>query len=35
MSSYIPSPSQGVWYLGPVPIRAYALCIIAGILVAA
>jgi prolipoprotein diacylglyceryl transferase len=34
MSSYIPSPSQGVWYLGPVPIRAYALCIIAGILVA-
>jgi prolipoprotein diacylglyceryl transferase len=34
MASYIPSPSQGVWYLGPVPIRAYALCIIAGILVA-
>ena len=32
--SYLPSPSQGVWYLGPVPIRAYALCIIAGILVA-
>lgn len=30
----IPSPSQGVWYLGPVPIRAYALCIIAGIVVA-
>ena len=30
----IPSPSQGVWYLGPVPIRAYALCIIAGIIVA-
>jgi len=29
-----PSPSQGVWYLGPVPIRAYALCIIAGIVVA-
>jgi prolipoprotein diacylglyceryltransferase len=34
MQLYIPSPSQGVWYLGPVPIRAYALCIIAGILVA-
>ena len=32
--SYIPSPAQGVWYLGPLPIRAYALCIIAGILVA-
>jgi len=30
----IPSPSRGVWYLGPVPIRAYALCIIAGIVVA-
>ena len=30
----IPSPSQGVWHLGPVPIRAYALCIIAGIVVA-
>jgi prolipoprotein diacylglyceryl transferase len=31
---FIPSPSRGVWYLGPVPIRAYALCIIAGIIVA-
>lgn len=30
----IPSPDQGVWYLGPVPIRAYALCIIAGIVAA-
>jgi prolipoprotein diacylglyceryl transferase len=30
----IPSPSQGVWNLGPLPIRAYALCIIAGIVVA-
>ncbi len=30
----IPSPGQGVWHLGPFPIRAYALCIIAGILVA-
>ena len=32
--AYIPSPSQGVWYLGPVPIRAYALFIIVGIIVA-
>ena len=31
--AYIPSPSQGVWFLGPIPIRAYALCIIAGIVV--
>ena len=30
----IPSPTQGVWELGPFPLRAYALCIIAGIAVA-
>lgn len=30
----IPSPTQSVWYLGPLPIRAYALCILLGILVA-
>lgn len=30
----IPSPPQGVWHLGPLPIRAYSLCIICGILVA-
>lgn len=30
----IPSPSTGVWYLGPFPLRAYAVCIIAGIVVA-
>jgi prolipoprotein diacylglyceryl transferase len=30
----IPSPSQGVWFIGPIPIRAYALCILAGIIVA-
>ncbi|RMI29826.1 prolipoprotein diacylglyceryl transferase [Nocardia stercoris] len=32
--AYIPSPPRGVWYLGPIPIRAYALCIIAGIIAA-
>ena len=32
--SYLPSPRQGVWYLGPFPIRAYALCILAGIIFA-
>ena len=32
--AYFPTPAQGVWHLGPVPIRAYALCIIAGIVVA-
>ena len=32
--AYIPSPAQGVWNLGPFPLRAYALCIILGIIVA-
>ncbi|MDQ1686733.1 MAG: hypothetical protein QOC82_3470 [Frankiaceae bacterium] len=32
--AYIPSPSQGVWHLGPLPVRAYALCIILGVIVA-
>jgi prolipoprotein diacylglyceryl transferase len=32
--AFIPSPSQGVWNLGPLPVRAYALCILAGIFVA-
>ncbi|SBT44552.1 prolipoprotein diacylglyceryl transferase [Micromonospora auratinigra] len=30
----LPSPSTAVWQLGPLPIRAYALCIIAGIVLA-
>ena len=30
----IPSPPQGVWYLGPFPVRAYSLAILAGIVVA-
>lgn len=29
---FIPSPPTGVWYLGPIPIRAYALSIITGII---
>ncbi|EUA12276.1 prolipodiacylglyceryl transferase family protein [Mycobacterium kansasii 732] len=32
--AYIPSPPRGVWHLGPLPIRAYALFIITGIIVA-
>ena len=31
---FLPSPTSGVWHLGPFPIRAYALCILAGIVVA-
>lgn len=30
----ISSPSQGVWHIGFIPIRAYALCIITGIIAA-
>jgi len=31
----IPSPTVGVWEIGPFPLRGYALCIIAGIVLAA
>jgi len=31
---FLPSPSEGVWHLGPIPIRAYALCIILGVIAA-
>jgi prolipoprotein diacylglyceryl transferase len=31
--AYLPSPDRGVWYLGPVPLRAYALCILLGVVV--
>jgi prolipoprotein diacylglyceryl transferase len=30
----IPSPTRAVWHLGPIPVRAYALCIVVGIFVA-
>ncbi|MDQ1680795.1 MAG: hypothetical protein QOI42_1654, partial [Frankiaceae bacterium] len=30
----IPSPSQGSWQIGPFPLRAYALAIILGVVVA-
>ncbi|WP_432976981.1 prolipoprotein diacylglyceryl transferase [Dactylosporangium sp. CA-233914] len=30
----IPSPTRGVWDLGPIPLRAYALCIVLGIVAA-
>ncbi|MFI5957122.1 prolipoprotein diacylglyceryl transferase [Cryptosporangium sp. NPDC051539] len=30
----LPSPTTSVWHLGPLPLRAYALCILAGVLVA-
>lgn len=34
IAAAIPSPPQGVWELGPIPIRAYALCILTGVIVA-
>jgi prolipoprotein diacylglyceryl transferase len=30
----IPSPTNSVWHLGPIPLRAYAACIVAGIVIA-
>ena len=32
--AYIPSPSRGVWHLGPLPVRGYALCIVLGVIAA-
>ncbi|MFJ7244341.1 prolipoprotein diacylglyceryl transferase [Kitasatospora sp. NPDC098652] len=32
--AFLPSPSRGVIHLGPLPLRAYAFCIILGIVVA-
>ncbi|MGE0780398.1 prolipoprotein diacylglyceryl transferase [Mycolicibacterium sp.] len=32
--AYIPSPAQGVWHVGGIPLRAYALFIIVGIIAA-
>ncbi|PJI85467.1 prolipoprotein diacylglyceryl transferase [Luteimicrobium subarcticum] len=34
LSASIPSPSQGVWHAGGIPLRAYAFAILAGIVVA-
>lgn len=33
VSASIPSPARGVWHIGPFPLRAYALCILAGVFV--
>ena len=29
--AFLPSLSRDVWHLGPLPIRAYALCMVGGI----
>jgi prolipoprotein diacylglyceryl transferase len=30
--AYLPSPASAVWHLGRIPVRAYALCMVAGVL---
>ena len=34
MTLSIPSPAQSVWFVGWFPVRAYAMCILAGIILA-
>jgi prolipoprotein diacylglyceryl transferase len=31
-AAFLPSPASAVWHLGPVPVRAFALCMVAGVL---
>jgi prolipoprotein diacylglyceryl transferase len=30
--AFLPSPASDIWHLGPVPVRAFALCMVAGVL---
>ncbi len=32
--AFLPSPARSAWHLGPVPLRAQALCVVAGIVIA-
>jgi len=32
-AAFIPSPARGLWHIGPVPLRGYALCVLLGIVV--
>jgi prolipoprotein diacylglyceryl transferase len=32
-AAYLPSPASAVWHLGVIPVRAYALCMVAGVVV--
>jgi prolipoprotein diacylglyceryltransferase len=32
-AAFIPSPGRGLWHIGPVPVRGYALCVLLGIVV--
>jgi prolipoprotein diacylglyceryl transferase len=31
-AAFLPSPASDIWHLGPVPVRAFALCMVAGVL---
>src|SRR5260370_42137315 len=31
--AFLPSPARSVWHAGPLPLRAQALCVVAGILI--
>jgi prolipoprotein diacylglyceryl transferase len=31
--AFLPSPASDIWHLGPVPVRAFALCMVVGVLV--
>ena len=30
-AAFLPSPASDIWHLGPVPVRAFALCMVAGV----
>ncbi len=32
-AAFLPSPSRSLWHIGPVPVRAYAICVVLGIVV--
>jgi prolipoprotein diacylglyceryl transferase len=31
-AAFLPSPASDIWHLGPLPVRAFALCMVAGVL---
>lgn len=31
--AFLPSPSRSLWHIGPIPVRAYPICVVVGIIV--
>src|ERR1700734_1523429 len=31
--AFLPSPSRSLWHVGPIPLRAYPICVVLGIIV--